>query len=81
VWLNGFGRSEGDRIWRAMEQSGEFSDVVDGGGGNDQRIPLECKYHGEDLKLTMTRMLRDMEMRHHFTEAHLKHHIEIHRDR
>lgn len=81
VWLNGFGRAEADRVWKAMEGTGEFSEVMDGGGGNDQRIPLECKYHGADLKLSLNQLLRDLALRHHFTEAHLKHHIEVHRDR
>ncbi len=79
VFLNGFTRADSDRTWQAIERSGEFSEVVSG-GGTDDRVVLELKYHGSDLKVSLSRILRDLGVRAHCNEGQLRHHIEVMRD-
>jgi len=77
IFLNGFSRAEADQVMVALEGHGEFSEVMPG-GGTAKRIVLEAKYHGANLRLAMTRILRDLSIRTHFQEAALpKEQLEI----
>jgi hypothetical protein len=79
IFLNGFPRDEADTVTAAIERHEDFTDYMPG-GGNDQRVVLELKHRGADAKLTVSRLLRELGIRHHFKAPQLPNHLEVHRD-
>ncbi|MGE0707598.1 MAG: hypothetical protein AB7N76_08020 [Planctomycetota bacterium] len=78
LFFNNFGRKHTDLIVDELKKDPDFSEFLPG-GGPPNRIAIECKYAGDNLRVSVSKAIDKVGIRHHFTEADLAKHIEIHR--
>lgn len=76
VFLNNFGRPHAELVEAAMEGDEEFSELL-ADYAQANRITIECKYTGTDIRQSLKRVIGQTGVKFHFREAELPKHIEV----
>lgn len=79
VFLNNFGRPHAEKVVAEMEADAEFEEILMD-AQQPNRITIECKYHGTDIRQSLKRVITRTEVPFHFREASggdLAKHVEV----
>lgn len=78
IFLNRFSPTEAERVIAALESDPDFRDYIPG-GGTPERVSVEIKYTGSDIRLSLSRVLRGLGIKFHFQETSMPNHVEVHK--
>ena len=78
LFFNNFGRKHAGLIVDELKQDPDFSEFLPG-GGKPNRVVVECKYSGDNLRVSVAKAVEAVGIPFHFKEADLAKHIEIYR--
>ena len=76
IFFNNFGRKHTDLVVDQLKSDPDFSEFLPG-GGKPNRLAIECKYAGNNLRVSVSRAVDAVGIRHHFKEAMLAKHLEV----
>ena len=77
-FFNNFGRKHAGLIVDQLKQDPDFTEFLPG-GGKPNRVVVECKYTGDNLRVSVAKAIEAVGIPFHFKEAMLAKHLEIHR--
>lgn len=78
IFFNNFGRKHATLIVDELKQDPDFSEFLPG-GGKPNRVVVECKYSGDNLRVSVSRAMEAVGIPYHFKEAVLAKHLEVYR--
>jgi hypothetical protein len=78
LFFNNFGRKHTDLIVDELKQDPDFREFLPG-GGKPNRIAVECKYSGDQLRVSVGKAIDTIGIRYHYKEATLAKHLEVFR--
>lgn len=78
LFFNNFGRKHADLVVQELKQDPDFSEFLPG-GGKPNRVVVECKYSGDNLRVSVAKAVEAVGIPFHFKEATLAKHLEVHR--
>ncbi len=80
LFFNNFGTKHADLVVQELKQDPDFSEFLPG-GGKQNRVVVECKYSGDNLRVSVAKAVEAVGIPFHFKEATLAKHLEIHRSK
>lgn len=80
LFFNNFGTKHADLVVQELKQDPDFSEFLPG-GGKQNRVVVECKYSGDNLRVSVAKAVEAVGIPFHFKEATLAKHLEIYRSK
>ena len=80
IFLNDFGTKHANLVVDQLKGDSDFSEFLPG-GGEPRRVVVECKYTGDNLRVSVSKAIEAVGIPYHFREAVLAKHLEVYRSK
>ena len=80
IFLNDFGTKHAKLVVDQLKQDADFSEFLPG-GGEPRRVVVECKYTGDNLRVSVSKAIEAVGIPYPLREAALAKHLEVYRSK